>query len=388
MKNNFFKDKNILIFKKKKKSFYYDDIIKNIIFYGKPKKIIYVKYSGFGNIVGINEKILNKIKNTKIDIFIATSYFPFNTNYLNYIKTICTSIRIEGDDDNLLKSYSIHISKYFDLNITLSPSAADLLNKYNYTSIAIPVFYSLEKVTIKKKKYDVSFVGLLRGKEDREANISEIIKNKISIKIFGPDTNKIPYSKVLKIFKLSKINLNFSKLNNDIWILNKHNKLLNRIKSMKSRIYEVIRVGGFVLTEYSPDIKRFFNINKDLVVFRNKLELISKIKFFLKNEKKRELIAKEGKKSYDKKFSKEAYAKNFIILITKILRKNENKKNKIVSKQYEVNYAEFFSYFVNLKDLIKIITLKNDYIYLLKYKIFLLRIIKKLRIFKFDRLLS
>lgn len=145
MNQNIFLNKKILIFKKEKYSNFYDPIINSIIKIGKPKKIFYVKYKNFNNAVKINLDLFNKIKKNKIDIFLAASYFIFNTNYLNKIRELCKTIRLDGDDDTLLKSYSLHISNFFDLNLTMSPTSARMFEKYGNKSSVIPVFYKKKK---------------------------------------------------------------------------------------------------------------------------------------------------------------------------------------------------------------------------------------------------
>jgi spore maturation protein CgeB len=63
-------------------------------------------------------------------------------------------------------------------------------------------------------------------------------------------------------------------------------------------------------TKYSD----FFNKN-EIVTYKNLKDLINKIKYYVKNDKKRKFIANNGKKKYLKEFNSEKVSK-FIILKT------------------------------------------------------------------------
>ena len=226
--------------------------------------------------------------------------------------------------------------------------------------------------------YDVSFVGLLRGKSKRLTYIKEVKKNQIPLNLFGPDTTVLNYNKVLGVFSNSKINLNFSQLNNDMPIINAHDKNLINRSGVKGRLFEVLRCGGFLLTEYTKDLSFFFKIKRHLEVFKNKKELIKKIKYYLKNEKKRKLIAKNGKKYFDQNFSEEVYSKKLINLISFKFGQKKLKRKSIIHKNYMKNYNEFFSYYISKKDLFLIFFYYKNFKFLLSNRILFLRIKKKL----------
>ncbi len=69
-------------------------------------------------------------------------------------------------------------------------------------------------------------------------------------------------------------------------------------RSMKSglaqRIWDVLGCGGFLLSNYQPELEDYFEIGKDLEVYENYDELIEKIDYYLKNEDKRLEITSNG----------------------------------------------------------------------------------------------
>lgn len=83
-----------------------------------------------------------------------------------------------------------------------------------------------------------------------------------------------------KIYKCSKINLNMT----------------NRpIKSgIPQRIFDIMGSGGFVLTNYQPELEQYFEIGKELAVYESQSDLLEKIAYYLGHEDERREIAANG----------------------------------------------------------------------------------------------
>ncbi len=83
-----------------------------------------------------------------------------------------------------------------------------------------------------------------------------------------------------QVFKASKINLNIT------------------TRSMKTglaqRIWDVLGAGGFLITNYQEEIPEYLEIGKHLDVYEDAKELSEKLKFYLKNEERRQEIAANG----------------------------------------------------------------------------------------------
>lgn len=90
------------------------------------------------------------------------------------------------------------------------------------------------------------------------------------------------YTDMNKIFYLSKINLNIT---------------LSSIESgVPQRILDIMGCGGFVLTNYQPELEELFEVGKEVEVFRNIEELREKCAYYLTHEKERLTIAINGYK--------------------------------------------------------------------------------------------
>lgn len=88
------------------------------------------------------------------------------------------------------------------------------------------------------------------------------------------------WSELPKVFRASKINLNFT---------------IPNIKSgIPLRVWDVLGAGGFLLTNYQAEIPAFFTEGKDLVCFDGIDDLREKVGYYLAHEEERKAIAVNG----------------------------------------------------------------------------------------------
>ncbi len=85
-----------------------------------------------------------------------------------------------------------------------------------------------------------------------------------------------------KIFYLSKINLNIT--------------LPSIETGLPQRVFDIMGCGGFVLTNYQPEVEELFTVGKEIEVFHDLEELLEKTEFYLSHEKERLTIAINGYK--------------------------------------------------------------------------------------------
>ena len=156
---------------------------------------------------------------------------------------------------------------------------------------------------------------------DRKDFINFLKNNGIKVACFGAGwSNKsVSEKKMLEIFRNSKMSLNFSK--------SRGNE-----KQIKARVFEIIGSGGFCVSEEAPNISKFFLPNKQIALFKNKHDLLKKIRFYLKNLNVRNQIAQQGNVK-----SRKNYLNSFIInkIINKVLK--FKKKNFKSTKELKTN---------------------------------------------------
>lgn len=90
------------------------------------------------------------------------------------------------------------------------------------------------------------------------------------------------WSEMPKVFYLSKININITSRSIE--------------SGIPQRVWDILAVGGFCLTNYQPELEDYFEIGKDLEVYHNLEELEEKVEYYLQHEEARVRIAINGYK--------------------------------------------------------------------------------------------
>ena len=108
------------------------------------------------------------------------------------------------------------------------------------------------------------------------------------------------WSEMPKVFYLSKINLNITSRSIE--------------SGIPQRVWDIMAVGGFCLTNYQPEIEDFFVIGRDIEVYHNLDELMEKVDYYLKHEDKRIRVAMNG-------YQKVRQDHNYFIRLQSILKK-------------------------------------------------------------------
>ena len=90
----------------------------------------------------------------------------------------------------------------------------------------------------------------------------------------------VQFEDSLKVYYSTKINLNIT---------------LRSIESgIPLRIFDIMSVGGFVLTNWQPEIPDLFEEGKEIVTFKTPEEMLAKVDYYLHHEKERQRIALNG----------------------------------------------------------------------------------------------
>lgn len=156
------------------------------------------------------------------------------------------------------------------------------------------------------KRYYCETMFLARKKNEEERiHILNTLARKYKVNLYSDDGAKTRLERVKicpwvdywqempKVFYLSKINLNITSRSIE--------------SGVPQRIWDIMAVGGFCLTNYQPELEEYFVIGKDLEVFHNMKELEEKVAYYLTHEKERIRIAMNGYKkvrenhSYEKR---------------------------------------------------------------------------------------
>lgn len=283
----------------------------------------------------MNKRFLSFIEKEKPDmIFIWARNDEFYPETLLKIREISPKsqvFNIFGDDDAAFKNFSRYFTLFVDYALTGQPEYINEYHKdkFNKVFFIIGLDTNFFKPISKEKKYDVTFIGHPKTKLSERYQLLKFLKdNNVNLKVYGWGWDKysdfkniyggaIDSEEMVKIINQSKIHLCFSK-----------NHL--GVPHIVGKFFEGSACRTFVLTEYYEGYKEFFKEGKEIVMFKNKEDLLDKIKYFLKNENKREKIAEAAYKKIRKNYG-------FDNDLTRIFKKLTKKKILIHDSLPKVN---------------------------------------------------
>jgi len=262
----------------------------------------------------INKDLLEKIQSYKPDLIFFYRVRHIYPNTINKIKKYYPKIKLfaYNNDDPFAEYYPSYYwrhyknsLKYMDWIFSYRWKNIDDYQSLGYDNVSLLRSYYLkeknyyiENINDNKYKCDVIFLGHWED-DGRDEYIKLLFDSGIDIKIYGHSwqnskyydyfIQKLGYEiKVIdKDYNLAinsaKIALVFlSKLNNDTYT---------------RRCFEIPVTKTMMVSIYTDDLaKNLFEEDKEAVYFRNKEELLKKIRYYLKNENKIKEIGENGDK--------------------------------------------------------------------------------------------
>lgn len=254
----------------------------------------------------LEKSILKKIMDERIRIFFAldhNSLEPSTIHKINKIGTltaewfgIWTHLRdFDSSYVKSIKNYDI-IFSCAELSQCLQPYSP---KRFKMIPFAYnPLFHKkmyINEEDRKKFGADISFVGSLgKAHSNRIEFLEAITLSNFNLKVWGYGIKDVPTESPLKkVFygpiwgiDVTKV-INGSKINLNMY-LDGYDSLS---RGINSRTFEIAGCSGFQMAKYTPLIEEFYHIDKEVVCFNTKEELIDKIRFYLKRDDLRKKIA-------------------------------------------------------------------------------------------------
>lgn len=295
----------------------------------------------------MNNLLLEKIKETKPDLvfFIInlTDTTVLKIETIKELTRIASTLNFFTDDYWQFEKVSKYIAPYFSWIATPDPKAPEKYHKIGYHNV-VEFQYACNHFLYEpldlKKIYDVSFIGYPHGNRKEVVKKIESAGFKVNCWGSGWPNGRASQQEIIKIFSQSKINLNFAKNSGIFWKefaslffrrnydrslrFNSPKYLLSNLKSarlsmwqraIKGRIFEIMGCAGFLITEYSNGLERYYRIDKEIVCYKTIPELIEKIRYFLDHDGEREIIARAG---YERTIRDHTFERRFDNLFQKI----------------------------------------------------------------------
>lgn len=248
----------------------------------------------------VQEHIFESIKERGVETLLyqaSPSDFHFSLDFFRKLQDRVYTVMMLGDSDHYFDIRDIYYAQCMDLVVVYDCLSRYRFRQYGIDSISFYSSFDVKKYRRAevKKEFDVSFVGDVANKIERQNYLDFLRDNGLSVEVFGTGTRngQISLEEMVRVFNSSKINLNFTKisLRNAI----RKEPLINqRLRQVKGRIIEAALCGGFVLTEYVPGLEEVFELGREIIAFDSKEEMLEKARYFLNHENEREEIAFNG----------------------------------------------------------------------------------------------
>ena len=298
--------------------------------------------------------------------------FNLNIYDLNKIKKKykLKIVLLTCDDEYLFDKQTVFFSKISDFILTSDYVSYLRLKQMNKAAGLFHEPLTFDKSISLSKKFDISFVGTL-DKPGRKLFLKKLQK-KFNICIFDTSKKKISQYEIKKIYKQSKINLNFSNVSNSDFHITKDFK----INGFKGRVGQIFSNKSFCLSEYSLGLSKLFDF-KPSIFFKSEKDLVKKVSFFLNHSAERNKAIKKSSILLKKNCSSAEFTKK-IRKSFKFKSDNSSYYNKYHSI-FDENYLSYF-FVSNLNSSLRIFFQRPLHSFLNFFYIFLVTILLAFKI--------
>jgi hypothetical protein len=216
------------------------------------------------------------------------------------------------------------VLKEFDLIISSFPHYVKMFKKMGINSqyLAWCAEKSIpQKIGKKNRKYNVSYVGAFTPHHSKGNKLLEYLATKIKVDFWGYSVNFLsPTSpikktyhgqawgrKMYEIFAKSKI------------VVNRHIDVAENCAN-NLRMFEATVMGALLITDYKKNLNEFFKIGHEVVAYKDKKDLVKKVKYYLKHPEEAKRIARAGQKRTLKHHNYEIRMKELDRILKKYLK--------------------------------------------------------------------
>lgn len=254
----------------------------------------------------INKDLIKKVHFNKFDFIFFQRPLIIKAKTINELKLVSKVICYHNDNPfhqkkKYLKNRLFYkILPYCDLTYVYRSSNITDAKRYGAKNIKVLMPYYVDGLHNKqdqiKKDIDVIFIG--HYENDGRAEICEyLLENKINLVIIGP------FWKAAKKYpNISQLDIKWSVEGHKYSLTLKRSKIAlvflssNNKDVYTRRCFEIPATGTFMLAPETNELKELYIPEKECGFYNSKEELLTKIQYYLKNDKQREVIANAGYK--------------------------------------------------------------------------------------------
>jgi spore maturation protein CgeB len=290
------------------------------------------------------EAIVNREKIDWVLWSVGVGSYEFDPLFLRALRTqTIIALLSAGDCEHIFEPLAQYYAQCVDFVLSFSMAAV-----HKYREIGVPSFYFTNYFDTQKytkldleKEYDVSFIGAV-NKPKRAEYIAYLREHGINVSVFGSGSNNgmVSHEEMIRIFNRSKINLNFTMVD-EYTILTKGMNGFQRRRQPKGRPIECLMCGSFVLSEYAYGMEAIFEPHV-LEMFDSKEMLLRLCRYYLEHEEEREQKAQILYDYSQKKFGLHRFVSDLeaVFEAYKSLRYRNSDALKL-DRVFKRNYATF-----------------------------------------------
>ncbi len=252
-----------------------------------------------GGIRHAERRIREAAERAAPDLILATlcgDHFQFPIDFFADLRRRWRLVFWLWDDENNFDAHSKYYAQAADAVVTTDIFSVAGYEKRGIAAVLCftPVAKEICHPAQVEQDIDVSFVGDCL-KRDRMEFIRYLATNGVRVETFGRGSKNgaLREEELATVFSRSKVNLNFSKLDELSW-LNEDDPTLWNVRGNKGRPIEIAMAGGFCLTEYYPALPHIFKIGEEADCFFDRVSLLEKARFYLSHDAERLALARRG----------------------------------------------------------------------------------------------
>ncbi len=327
-----------------------------------PLKAVAEKYGHYVDIFFFDEAILNKgrtaareelweyISKIKPDVcFAGFNEADWGTKLFKKMRDqkFTTFVYIGDDDTWRWERFSRHYAKYFTWILTYDSRAVKKYKSIGCTNIVHHQpgvdLVNYHKISGLPKDIDVSFIGGYTLPREKLINDLKHCGIDVFVRGIGWPGGPVSHNEMINIFNRSKIVLSLNtsafyinwrsisrlffrranlgeggiSIKLDIWNFgdNVRSWIMKRNRQVKARHFEVPACGSMEMTQDADDLKDYYELGKEIVVYKDVRDLVEKIKYYFAHPEERERIAQRG---YERTLREHSTGKRFEEIFARI----------------------------------------------------------------------
>ena len=242
----------------------------------------------------VTSQVKDLLTRTRPDLFFHMHYTDeLSPELASYItQETDTVLAVFFSDDDWRLSDSLKIAGRYHTVVTTCREAVESYREHGITQVLYApyacnpdLYYPLER----QKKYDVTFVG--QAYRGRPELVQWLKEQGVNIRVWGQGWEEhpalrdiaggfLPHQAMLEVFAQSKIVLGMSWVSGDGVTL-----------QIKGRTFEYAACRAFQLTTHDERLKALFRDSDEIVFYRDRQDLLEKIRHYLSHHDEREHIA-------------------------------------------------------------------------------------------------